>query len=502
MNEWDNYCQRTLISHEWQKWHDQNIRARPMDILDNILQIPLYPMQREIVQTFYDGQYDELAVCAGMRSGKSFMAAVIFAIEIIRYLLLRDPWMYYNIFPRSEVSISLVAVSMDQHREKSVWAHLKNIVSRNPYLMARAKITDTPGRGQFLNTFSIKFPDKSLTIRAIPSSSASAAGGTLLGAGLDEVARFDLTAGKRGADLVYDTLKGGTATLHGKIISVSSPMWERDKIMQLIKEIEVDDKAIAYHLASWELNPHFDMDIYNRAYRRNPEVALRDYKAQPMAGLEPFIRETHLIDQMVTISQINPKVLPDGGIDALERNPSYRYVLHGDPALINDAFGLCVGHLNPKNGHRHIDLLIRFIPKEGEREIRAQWVHDVILNLHKVLNIRTASFDTYQYPETLQDLERNGVRMVQQHILIEQYTALKEAIYAGLIHIPNHTLPTKNPAWPRTVTGELKELSLINGKKVDHPINGTKDVADALAGVNWLLTQEHIGGSTWAPRFG
>lgn len=56
---------------------------------------------------------------------------------------------------------------------------------------------------------------------------------------------------------------------------------------------------------------------------------------------------------------------------------------------------------------------------------------------------------------------------------LEPYNLLKEAIYEERIDIPYHEVLSR----------ELSNLELVNGNKVDHPPKGSKDVADAVAGV-------------------
>jgi len=42
---------------------------------------------------------------------------------------------------------------------------------------------------------------------------------------------------------------------------------------------------------------------------------------------------------------------------------------------------------------------------------------------------------------------------------------------------------------------ELEHLELRNGRKIDHPRRGSKDIADALTNAIWLATQKRMSGS-------
>ena len=63
---------------------------------------------------------------------------------------------------------------------------------------------------------------------------------------------------------------------------------------------------------------------------------------------------------------------------------------------------------------------------------------------------------------------------------MDAYNALKAAVNQNRIDVPHI----------EELDSELARLEVIKGQKVDHPPGGSKDMADALAGVCWLI-QEH-----------
>jgi hypothetical protein len=77
----------------------------------------------------------------------------------------------------------------------------------------------------------------------------------------------------------------------------------------------------------------------------------------------------------------------------------------------------------------------------------------------------------------------------------EDYYELKTMIYNGGVELlpGEYTLQSgtklENPE-ARLMIKELSKLKLLNGKKVDHPVDGSKETSDCLAGVNRLLNDE------------
>jgi hypothetical protein len=452
-----------------------------------MLGLKLWPKQREIIETFYSRNFKELVICAGMRSGKSFLAAVIGHIETIRYLALFDPWKHYGIVPGAPTHGFLTAVSEGQAK-RLVFSYYKAILEAAPIY-------------QHINfekdTLKVVFPENNLTVQAIPCSSASAAGGTLLFAIMDELARFCDTEGNASSDLVYDTLSRGCKTLGGKVVSISSPLYASDKVMRLLDDVRAENEysasrnqapsMLGYHLSTWEINPNLKRISFDREFTLNPEAAGRDWGAVPSHSIEPYFREPSRIDLALDIRRKNPRVTEDGRVEGLIPNTPMKYYLHGDPSFKNDSFGLCLAHLDKERVW--VDMLWRFVPTGPAHEIDAALVRRVIENIDKIVGIRKVTFDTWNFPETVQALRKRNIEVENLLIGKEQYDRLKEGIYSDppAILIPVHELQVQDSRMPKTVTIELKQLELVKGKKVDHPYGGSKDVADALAGAAWTV---------------
>ena len=288
---------------------------------------------------------------------------------------------------------------------------------------------------------------------------------------LDELARFKTTGGERSASLVYETLKRTLATFgkEGKIISISSPLYKDDFMMQLLRHGKNVDSVMTVHKPTWECNPNIKMEDLQMEFDRNPESAWRDFGAQPPESLEAYFKEPHRIENCVEHGVPQPVeefMLPD--IEPINE-PCY---LAGDPAYKNDRFGLALAYRDDDEDIIRVPLAHSFQPRGKDvSEIDAKRVVDYIVKLIETHNVVKFYVDIWNYPSALQKIRQNGVMVEQNTVQKEEYDTLKEKIYTGEISLPPNDLLVK----------ELKQLELINGQKVDHPKKGSKDIADAVA---------------------
>ena len=121
-----------------------------------------------------------------------------------------------------------------------------------------------------------------------------------------------------------------------------------------------------------------------------------------------------------------------------------------------------------------------YIKPKPNQEIPIYKIRDFIIELKKSkFPLKIVSADGYQSALLLQDLRLAGIKtdVVSVDRDYNPYLNLKRAIYEKRIVLPR--------------VSRLKEelLNLIDtGKKIDHPVTGSKDGADAVAGSVWLAT--------------
>jgi len=428
-------------------------------------------MQKKILREFYctpNHIYTNMILVCGMRSGKTQLGAMATTYELFKLILLGNPQKHYDLPPDQPIYILHVANSRDQARN-TIFAQTSGLLSNSEWFV---------NHGMVERTDEFEFPEYSLHLSAEHSNSASLAGRTAKAVVLDETARFKDNKGKFSGEMVYFTVSRATKTfgVEGKVFSVSSPIWHDDFQMKLYRKGLKLRNFLCYQLPTWKMNPRFTRKDFDAEYELNPETAMRDFGAAPPFAVEAFFREPKRIDAafdsslpfLVDDNKLIPKIRP---------KPNTYYYLAGDPAVRNDAFGICL--LHGEGNAVIVDFVHRFI-REGTGEIDAFQVRDFIVSIANTFPLRAFIVDTWMYPETLQAIERAGVFVKQHTVKKQEYDCLKEHIYGGKIKIPvNEKLNT-----------ELKRLELVKGIKVDHPSDGSKDIADAVANALWELVEE------------
>jgi hypothetical protein len=438
-------------------------------------------MQATILREFYrpDKQYSHLVLVCGMRSGKTQLGAMATSYELFKLIMLGDPQKHYGLPPGQPIFILHVANSRDQAFD-TIYAQTAGLLGQSDWFA---------DHGLEEKHMEFVFPQYHLHLRCDHSNSASLAGRTAKAVVLDETARFKDNQGKFSGEAVYYTVSRAVKTfgLEGKVFSVSSPIYEDDFQMRLYRQGKKLDNFLTYQLPTWEMNPRITRKLLDAEFKLNPETAWRDYGAKPPAAIEAFFRDRVSVgmafDENLPQLIYNDRVI----LEAMpERNTNY--YLAGDPAVKNDAFGLAMVH---SFGDMVItDFTHRFMQTEEEPEINAEKVKSFILDIANRFPIRSFLIDTWQYPETIQAINSAGIFVKQHTVKKQEYDCLKERIYTGKIKIPVN----------EKLKDELLQLEMVHGIRVDHPRNGSKDMADALANAVFeCVGEEQIRPEVWRP---
>ena len=456
----------------------------------------LYPLQKEMFDRFYREKKTDLIVVAGMRSGKTFEAALFSTYEAFCLQQYDDPATHWGLSKGSEIFIINTATSQTQARD-TVFAQIDAKVEKSPYFnfIGYESTYDT-----------IRLP-KRIRIRSGGSNSASIVGRTAKIVTFDELARFQDTSGKRSGEAVYFSLSRATKTFgdEGYRIVISSPLYPNDFLMTLYKDAiatkldgtQQHPHMLGYKLATWELNPNFTRESFEPEFRLDFAKALRDYGAEPTSAILPYYTNPDVIK----VNQLRENILKrvmDENTEGIEPG-DYTYVLGGDPAAKRDAFGIALGHreywdkTDPNTGNKFsVDVLVidgiwRFKP-ERKFGINPEEVLRFIMDITDTFPVRMAVFDTWNYPILQQKLINKGIQVENHVIKLPEQDSLQERFVRGTIDVCDFPF----------LIEELKSLELVNGRRVDHPPGGSKDVADAVALVNYGFDTIEI---TYRPMF-
>lgn len=252
---------------------------------------------------------------------------------------------------------------------------------------------------------------------------------------------------------------------------------------------------------------------YKKNFLNNPEKALRDLAGIPPSSDQPFISLTDRIEEC-TERWVESHRLPDGSVPvpvgadpthptvapSVVATDSLRRALHIDVAISGegDALGLAMGHVprlveidDELKPYIVFDFLLRIKAMPGTEIILGD-VRKIIYEMkdERGFKIRAVTMDGFQSTDTRQQLTKR--RISANYLSVDRqltpYYDLREAIYERRVEFPPYlTYLNRGDAEKIEIAKvELLQLSETGGK-VDHPASGSKDVADAMAGVVYTL---------------
>lgn len=245
-------------------------------------------------------------------------------------------------------------------------------------------------------------------------------------------------------------------------------------------------------------------EYYRREFENSPEKALKDLVGVPPATSDPFISLVDRVDD-AREAWVFRNGHPEGPVGPSPLRPRFadwfrgdgdprKRVMHIDMAYSGngDALGMAMGHIvemreidNELKPVISIDFVAR-IKAEPGTEIILSDVRRIIYELHDDMhfNLKTVTFDGFNNTEMVQQLrkKRFGVDVISMDKSKLPYEDLRDAIYDRRIEIPPFLTVMADGRELDILYKELSELT-DTGKKIDHPAAGSKDVADALAGV-------------------
>jgi hypothetical protein len=252
------------------------------------------------------------------------------------------------------------------------------------------------------------------------------------------------------------------------------------------------------------------VELYDDFYR-DIEGSVRDFAGEVTRAINPFFSSSDPIYEAIEAGRLvglehpwtNEETTLQDGSGLVEkalftydeklkrwkptRHPSRLRYIHIDLAKNGDACGIGVVHIGDwqtqmRSGARVIeavyeaDMVLRVVAPRGG-EIIFDRVLDVVRMLRNHgMSIYSVTYDSWQSVHSIQKLQAEGFRADTLSVDsdISPYVNLKDSFYDKRIRIYKHEVLV-------TELGRLEK----KGEKVDHPSNGSKDVADALCGAAW-----------------
>jgi len=466
------------------------------------------------------------------------VASIILPYMVHWCLCLRDPQAYFGLLPGSRIAFMMMSTSSSQAKEV-LFADVKARIAWSPWFK------NYPIDKKFANQ--IRF-DNDIWILPGDSGETTFEGYNILGGILDEADSHKRTDAKDYAENGYETIFNRMSSRYedrGFLLIIGQ--WKLARGFVAKKWEEFEDNPLAYRskLTIWESRGDdyyekdingkvrkffFDLDrkqivpnhivdrmggpssnmmeipeVYRDQFVTNPEKALRDLAGMPPKVDDPFIRLDYKIhharDRWVERHGAEPPVDPQGRIASWFKAPnSLKRVGHIDIGYSSngDAAAIAMGHVermievdDELKPYISIDFLYREKAIPGQ-QVQLSHLRQVIYSLQKKYKYKlvTVTLDGFQSLDTIQQFNRNRIQSdnlsVDKQLL--PYHELREAIYEDRIEWPPYMVFARPGSTEEVeiLVHELTEL-MDDGKKVDHPRDGSKDVADCVAAVVSLL---------------
>lgn len=477
--------------------------------------------------------------------GKTTMASIILPYMVHWIMCLDDPQDFYGLLPGSRIAFMQMSTTEDQAKE-TVFGDIKARIEYSPWFQNNAQFDP-----KFTNQLRFPKDIWVLPGNSAETTfeGYNILGGILDEADSHKVtkdkdyaeqgwetinSRIDSRFGNRGFLLTvgqmkkangfaarkYEELKKDKDDAH----TVRMTIWESmgrdypdyqdaqgnyDSFWYDTKRKEIVPKGAATLISGASENLIEVPSIYRKNFENKPEKALRDLAGIPPAAGDPFISLVHKIEEAVERWQerydhLGSPVTTDSVRPQFEKwfvaKESLKRSMHVDIAYSadGDALGLAMGHVaeviefdGELKPYIVFDFLMRIHAPAGQ-EIMLQDVRRIIYDVKDELGFRVAkvTMDGFESTEMKQQLRKRKYQT--DYVSVDRsklpYEDLRDALYEDRLEFPPYFTYLERGA-DKTTQVAVKELSELeeDDKKIDHPANGSKDVADAMAGVVFTL---------------
>uniref|UniRef100_A0A7C3WVS0 Uncharacterized protein n=1 Tax=Dictyoglomus turgidum TaxID=513050 RepID=A0A7C3WVS0_9BACT len=452
-----------------------------------------------------EGRYQEGICLWGIGSGKSFLAEIISCLYVHYLLCLENPHKYFNMTDDKPIVVVNMGTNASQAKNV-IFAGIRRLIENSPFFQEY--------QPEILQT-EIRFPKKNIALYCGNSQETMPIGLNVICGVLDEAAWYLDNEEKSIAENIYSTMKNRIVSRFGDkgfIFVISAPRYADDFITRLYEKSKGKDYVYASSFKTWEVKDRemmkqeeFEFNAGNEIWKvpmdfkniaeANPEKFMRDFGAKPSMVLEAFDRDADIVER-----NYNPK--RESPVDELGRFKEWFKATDSEPRYIHidlgykkDACGLAMGRFDgydevdgEKRPKVYIDLMLQIKPSETSKgEVVFEDVRRIVYSLkERGFNIALVTFDGFQSVDSIQILKAHSINaeVLSVDRDTKPYETLKELLHTNRIDFYRYEPFIK----------EYKRLELVKGKKVDHPLGGSKDVADAVAAVCYNICQRKVSG--------
>lgn len=479
---------------------------------------------------------EELVAVWGQRSGKSVTAAAKAATyQLHRFLKIPNVAKYYGQDLSQKFDIVFTAYDKTQ-AQSTLWSTFSTAHNMSPWFRSFRTFMDQqcqelgiPTQTHVLPTYIYYGGTKNVFCTFKAPNLSSLRGDTRILTATDELAFMGEKGVRANANEVYASLANSLRTIRssakrlhdrgefnaptGMMVNISSPYTAHDKMMQLLKEGDVDKAKVVSHLSTWEVNPQLKRADFRGLELTNPVHFWRDFGATPPLGADTFIGVEKNLERIIDPKQqpifrttpiyINDEVSGGRYIAAslvtsnLVPDKSTSRIVCVDAGETGNSFSIGVysafGGQNGVDIGLRVDAVVEVLPEYDRATDTTTPVHfptmsALLLDIAKYFNVVAVVWDRWQSTGEVQRLRDQKVRAERYSPRYDDFLALRGRIWNGTCRAPapemglanlrdfditNHLQVQQNP-W----THFYVQCATVraSGKKVIKPQNGEDDM--------------------------
>lgn len=416
--------------------------------------------------------YNEMAVCAGQRSGKSALTGMMVSYIVHRLIKLQNPNEVYGLMSSNVLHGTFCALTYKQAKD-NLWDPIMGNILGSPWFQSYHEMLTShstrDGELVKLKDEFIMYNNRRFVMYPAGPDKRVLRGRTRIVGSVDELGWFDNTANstkvKVNAREVYIALgnslttvqakaevlfsKGFYNILPGYFLNISSPSSNRDKIMELVRDAQGSRKLYGVLKPTWEMNPDIPKSALAEYFRKDPVAALRDFGVQPPLASNPFISNQEAVEKCIT-KKSNPLEVRHvvskskakngnttryGKFDFLKKS-GFPSVLALDAGFSNNSFACAVAHLHD---HRFpvIDCLVEIQPLPGVPVNFARLYTEIMLPLIEYRNVKLVAADRWNSLKLLHDVEEDtGVQTLIYSLKYKDMQIFKDHVLDNQVGFP------------------------------------------------------------------
>ena len=446
--------------------------------------------RRDATDAGYYKGIDELAVCAGMRGGKTVFTAVAASYVLHKYLMLKPtPSSYFGkeMIENQELHITFCAVQLTQAYD-TLWRQFFTVYESSPWFRKYEKYLrdqekkNKDGEKLYRKSDaptdpSIKFFKQNIEVTCETPNIKAIRGRTRIFTAIDEIGWMDLDREKSkaiakvtaSAEETYQALIKSLMTVRsasdakkieqgfydaptGIACNISSPSNVNDMIMYLIKD--PSDTRLSYHYATWEVNPYIS-EKKCRADSSNDVAFYRDYQATPPFANNPYFSSPLILEQSIN-TEYRQQSLANWSFERTVDQFGFNYIymninpiktekviprlLTIDTGYTHDSFAICMTHYDAHNSKIMCDLLLEISPlfpeNEGCNINFVEMFDNAIKPLLENFNIKNVFYDRWNSLDQVHRIRKDYTMADQYSLKWSDFIQIRNNLYEGKFRFP------------------------------------------------------------------